>query len=435
MRSLYLIACLALLAIASAKITPKVTPNITVYHKDSLQFNLSYVFDLDYASGLTCRSLGGSNAQYIIPNDSIATKDVTSLGFMDNPEISRLVSNNTVFAVYDNSQILIQSLTVDQLRFGETHQKYFGRPGAEAVCSDMVYNKDDGVLYVGCYTKQSDTNPNSTLIIKRLNDTTGDEIKPEFTVMIDDTKQKLTHKLSMHMVTLKAGNVDLRGLVLYDQGFSSGQGNNNKWAWVLSVGSKGTLASYNVVDFPSDFKLTAVYDMFGLRDGIIITGKKSSSLTDKIYMAWCQIHVAGTATFQCHSDLTVAPFGTYYGYLGTFNTGQFVEDQYCGQGKLEFTNGSVYIGEFYADAPHGYGTWINGLNNFIEGQWVRGRANGHVKQHTSKGKSIYIYNLLSYLFYCVIFILHSNWPLTWPIWLSTRMAPERHEESTRLGRA
>jgi hypothetical protein len=326
MRILYLIACVGLLAIVSSKITPKVTPNITVYHKDSLQFNLSYVFDLDYASGLTCTSKSGSLAEYVIPNNSISTKDISNLGFMDNPEITKLVSNNTVFAVYDNSQILIQSLTVDQLRFGETHQKYFGRPGAEAMCSDIVYNKVDGILYVGCYSKQSDKNPNSILTIKRLNDTTGDEIKPAFTVQLNDDSQKMRHKLSMQMVTLKAGNINLRGLILYDQGFSSGQGNYNKWAWVLSIGASGTLASYNVVDLPEDFKLTSVYDFFGVRDAVIITGKNSTILTDKIYMSWCTIDVSGiAASFECNNLLTVAPFGTYYGYLGTFNTGQYVE--------------------------------------------------------------------------------------------------------------
>ena len=325
MRFITLVAYLGLIALASAKITPKITPNITVYHKDTLQFNLSYVFDLDYAKGLTCTSKGGSNAEYIIPNKSISTKDISNLGFMDNPEITKLVSNNTVFAVYDNSQILIQSLTVDQLRFGETHQKNFGRPGANAVCSDMAYNREDGILYVACFSKRSDTNPNTTLTIKRLNDTTGDVIKPDFTVKINDQKQKLVHKLSMTMAQLTSGITSLRGLVLYDQGISSGQVSGNQWAWVLSIGAGGTLASYNVVDLPADFKITNIYDFFGFRGGVLVTGKNSSLLASRIYMSWCKINVASAASFECNPLILQAPFGTSYGFLGIINTGQYVE--------------------------------------------------------------------------------------------------------------
>lgn len=321
-----LIAALGYIAIASAKITPKITPNITVYEKDALQFNVTYIFDTDFAEGFTCTSLGGSNAEYIIPNTIISTKDITNLGFMDNPEVAKLLSNNTVFSVYDNSQILIQSLTVDQLRFGETHQANFGRPGADAVCTDMAYNKDDGVLYVGCFSVKSNTNPDSILTIKRLNDSTGEVMQPEYSVKLDDEKkQKIAHKLGMQFTTLVSGSTKLRGLVLYDQGTSSGQVSGNKWGWVLSIGSSGILFDYKVVDLPADFKLTSVYDFFGVRNGLIITGKNSSVLTDKIYMSFCTINVAATATFECNKDLMVAIFGTSYGYIGSFNTGQYVE--------------------------------------------------------------------------------------------------------------
>lgn len=321
-----LLASLGLIAVASAKLTPKVTPNITVYEKDTLQFNLSYVFDLDYDKDLTCISKGGSIAEYIIPNNSISAKDISIYGYQDNPEITKLVSNNTVFAVYDNSQILIQSLTVDQLRFGETHQANFGRPGADAICSDIAYNREDGVLYVACSTKTSDVNPNATLTIKRLNDSNGEVIQPEYTVLLDETKnQKLVHKLGMHMVTLNTGSSTQRGLILYDQGFSSGEIKTNKWGWVLAIGNGGSLFAYDVVNLPSDLQLSSVYDFFGLKNGVLITGKTSSLPNTLLYMSWCTINVDSKVTFNCNEKIISAVFGTTYGYIGMFNTGQYVE--------------------------------------------------------------------------------------------------------------
>ena len=322
MSLLSLVASLGLIAVSACKVVPKPAPNVTVYHKDLLQFNVSDIFS--YGANVTCDSFGGSIAEYFTPSTEIATKDISNFHFGDEPEVVQFVSNTSVFAVFDNSQVLIQPINLDHESFGTPISKNFGRPGAEAICTDVAFNKKTNRIFISCFAKQSVMTANSTLWIYELNGDSGDTVG-HYTTTLDDDKQKIVHRANVMLVPIKRGaNLEL-GVIVYDQGISSGLVDNNKWVWVLSGADSDALGDHGVIDLSGALKLTSVYDIFGLRDGLLVTGKNSSVPNDMIRLAWCQLSLAGQVTVSCNDQLVTAPFNTSTGYVGIFNTGQYVE--------------------------------------------------------------------------------------------------------------
>jgi hypothetical protein len=317
-----LIASLGLIAVASAKVTPKPAPSVTVYHKDLLQFNVSELFS--YGQNVSCTSLSGSIARYTTKLSEISYKDISEYHFSNEPGIVQFVSNSTVFAVFDNSSIYIQPVNLDHESFGAPIVKSFGRPGAEAVCTDVAFNKNTNRIFVACFAKQSVLTPNSTLWVYEINGATGETVG-SYNTKLDDTTQHIVHRANIMLVPIKRGaNVEL-GAIVYDQGISSGLVNSNRWIWVLTGADSDTLGDMGVINFDSTMKLTSIYDMFPLGDGLLVTGKDSSLPGAIIKMASCQILLSGQASVTCISMLRVAPFNTSLGYAGIFNTGQYVE--------------------------------------------------------------------------------------------------------------
>ena len=317
-----LIASIGLIAMASAKVVPKPAPSVTVYQKDLLQFNLTDLFT--FGANVSCVSQSGSIARYTTPWYELATKDISNYHFAEEPEIVQFMSNSSLFAVFDNSSVFIQQVNLDHESFGVPISKSFGRPGAEAVCTDIAFNKNTNRIFIACFAKASVQTPNSTLWVYELNGDTGETVG-HYTTLLDDITQKIVHRANIMLVPIKRGaNIEL-GAIVYDQGISSGIVDNNKWAWVLTGADSDTLADMGVINYDASFKLTSVYDMFPLRDSILVTGKNSSVPTDIIRMAWCQITIASKATITCSSTLVPAAFNTSTGYVGIMNTGQYVE--------------------------------------------------------------------------------------------------------------
>ena len=314
-------ATLGLIAVASAKVTVKPAPNVTVYHKDLLQFNVSELFD--FGANVTCDSLSGSIAKYTTPNDELETKDISMYHFAEEPEIVQIVTNTSVFAVFDNSSVLIQQITLDHEAFGVPISKSFGRPGAEAVCTDVAYNKRTDRIFISCFSKQSKSTPNSTLWVYELDAATGDTVG-HYSNMLDDDVQKIVHRANIMLVPVKRGAGVEWAVIVYDQGISSGIVDNNKWVWLLAGADTDALADLGVLNV-DNIKLASVYDMFAYRDGILVTGKASKEPNAKINLALCRITIAGKASIDCGDTLVASPFNTTTGYVGIFNTGQYVE--------------------------------------------------------------------------------------------------------------
>ena len=317
-----LLASLGLFAFASATVVPKNSYNVTVTEQDILQFNLTDLFT--FGANVSCTSLSGSIANYTTSWSVVEDKDISNLHFGDEPEIVQFISNSSIFAVFDNSSVLIQPINLDHESFGIPITKSFGRPGAEAVCTDVAFNKNTNRIFISCFAKQSTKTPNSTLWVYEINGATGDTVN-KYSTTLDDKQQLIVHRANIMLVQIRRGIQFELGAIVYDQGISSGMTTTNRWAWVLSGADSDTLASLGVVNLGDTFPLTAVYDMFAHRDGVLITGKNSSTPGDVIKMAYCELAISGQASFLCFSNLVSAPYNTSLGYVGIFNTGQYVE--------------------------------------------------------------------------------------------------------------
>lgn len=61
-----------------------------------------------------------------------------------------MVSNSSIYAIYDNSQILIQRINLDEQSFGDLTVTSFDKPGAYPICTDVELNEEINRLYIGC---------------------------------------------------------------------------------------------------------------------------------------------------------------------------------------------------------------------------------------------------------------------------------------------
>ena len=213
---------------------------------------------------------------------------------------------------------------LDHESFGVPISKSFGRPGAEAICTDVAYNKYTNRIFIACFAKLSTQTVNSTLWVYEINGDTGATVG-SYTTHLDDDVQKIVHRANIMLVPIRRGSQVELGVIVYDQGVSSGLVDHNKWAWVLSGADTDTLADLGVQNI-QNLPMTSVYDMFPHWDYLLLTGKNSSIPTDIIKMASCQIILSGgKLSIDCNSTLIPAPFNTSIGYVGIMNTGQYVE--------------------------------------------------------------------------------------------------------------
>lgn len=82
-----------------------------------MQFNLSTIFDLSRAIFPVC-DVKQSAAHFFNYTTPIVTKDLSIYAFGDEPEIANIVSNTSIYAIYDNNRILIQQINLDHQTFG-----------------------------------------------------------------------------------------------------------------------------------------------------------------------------------------------------------------------------------------------------------------------------------------------------------------------------
>ena len=312
---------LCLLAFAKSKITANAPFNITVTHEDSVQFNISSLFDMSKASFPVC-DVKQSAAQFYNYTTAVVTKDLSIYAFGDEPEIANIVSNSTVYAIYDNNVILIQQVNLDHQTFGNLTVAQFGRPGISAVCTDLELNENFTRVYVACFNNVTFVDQKVIYLVE-FNSTDGSVISTNVHNMSDEGKE-YNHRLQVRLTTLPDQQGILQQYVIvYDQGITGAYSTKNQWVWILSGATQGNLTSHGVREIANG-TFNILYDIFPYANGLILTGKVGARDQSAITLAVCSIDTHDTWDTSCtiHGP---TPFGTKYGYVGVMNTGQFIE--------------------------------------------------------------------------------------------------------------
>ncbi len=313
-----------LLAVANSKVSPRHVPNITVTHEDIFQFNISNLFDMSHAIHPHCDVIS-SPAHYFNFTTPLALKDLSQYHFGDEPEIANLISNNSIYAIYDDSQLVIQQVNNDHLSFGNMTVTNFGTPGVNATCTDLEMNHHLQRLYVACFQRVANPEQDHIIWIVELNATDGKKIKTT-TGNLSAYNLSVSHRLQIRVVPLWTEDHNLSmAVIVYDQGMTNSYMTKNQWAWVLHGAWTGDLTDYGVAML-TDLPFQVVYDMFGYHFGLMITGKETLGHVGKIRIGYCGIKGKNeTLKFNCSSTVIDTPFGTHYGYVGRLNTGQYIE--------------------------------------------------------------------------------------------------------------
>lgn len=347
------VASLLMLGLAKCQISPLTPLNVTVTNTDLIQINLTSIFNFGgYSSNnVTCdtRQSPGSVFYY---NNSIFTRSLP-VNYTNEPEIVNFVTNTSLFIIFDNTNVMIQSVNLDAESFGGAIFTTVGMPGVTAVCTDVEYNKNLQRYYVVCMTDLNQT-IDKYIYIYEIDANTGAKLN-QFSVP-QPVNQSVAHRTQISFVHMFSGRGVVTTYVLvYDQGKSSSYATNNKWALVLGGADSGNLYTIGYSDL-SVLNFVAIYDLFGVRGGVLVTGRNvSTPLNTTFTMAHCNIIMQGQQpVFNCSKTTYPAPFGTYYGYIGVMNTGQYVE---VNANVNTPTQDAIYICNFH-------GSWESG--SFID---------------------------------------------------------------------
>lgn len=325
MRFLQATLALAMAAVSYCTITPtNTTFNVTVYNDDNIQVNLTQLFNLDASVNASCQ-VYQTTGNVFTPNTTLVAKDYSVQQFADEPEVARFISNTSIFAVFENTNIMIQNISLDNENFTDTVFYQFGLVGADAICTDITKNDVLNRLYVVCMTNVS--SENKAIYIVELDGTTGQKLN--LITIPQDQGHQVVHRTNIEMMPLWPGQQGARPhlyVVVYDQGISSGISASNQWALVLDGAESGNLKSIGFANLTNP-SLTIVYDMFPHRMHMLVTGKNSTNINSSIVMTLCGIQVdgKGNPSFNCSAQVTPGFFGTVIGYVGILNTGQYVE--------------------------------------------------------------------------------------------------------------
>lgn len=319
--SSFLSLCLA--AVLRAKISPWGSFNTTQYQDDLVQYNLTELFDFSSAQPWTCQVVA-SPATIVDQNTSIQTRILDQYHFTDVPEVANFITNTTFFAVYDNSRILIQEVSLDGESFGQQTVHLFGRPGVDAICTDVALNAVLGRAYVVCHSNLS-SKLDKYIYVAEIDAQTGAELN---VVSIPfDVAYPVAHRMRVGVYNLWPA--DAKGSVVpyvlvYDQGGSSAYASANQWFFVLSGAQSGNLkpegyASLNL----TNLNFNTMFDIYDYQNQLLISGRNKTEST--LGFAFCYFTLGGQIAMNCSSFKNVSLADTTVGYIGLMNTGQYVE--------------------------------------------------------------------------------------------------------------
>ena len=232
-----------------------------------------------------------------------------------------MISNQSIYAIYDNTNVLIQQVNLDHQSFGNLTVAAFNRPGANAVCTDLALYPKTNRLYLACQTDVSQEHHESLWLVE-LDATTGQVLNTN--LQAQDEQHDVVHRLQVQVVPSKNSQGTMSDYVIvYDQGITSAISTKNQWAWVLNGAEQGNLNNLGLVDLPNGaFRI--LFDMFPINGGLMVTGKNATA-KDIIQLGFCTINRTSQVSFDCSTPVKNALFNTTYGYVGILNTGQYIE--------------------------------------------------------------------------------------------------------------
>ena len=312
-----------LAAAVKATLEPIQVLNSTNSYEDKLQWNITSLFKVSDIDTVTCTS-DSPAVTFFNQNTTLFSKSLLPYNFGDEPEISEIITNQSFYAIYDNSNILIETLNLDHESFGVPIVARFSRPGANAVCTDLALNSKLNRIYLVCMSNVSESENQINLV--EFDARTGATIgKP---TVIKSDQYKVVHRLQIKIVsTWSAPGVVTNYVIVYDQGVSTGITSTNRWFAVFSGPDSGSLifAGYAELSNDSGFKFAYMHDIYGYQNQLLVMGQPATG--EKLSMAYCGFELQSQQPIKvnCSNYVVESVYDTTIGYLGVMNTGQYVE--------------------------------------------------------------------------------------------------------------
>lgn len=309
-----LLSVLSLVPLALASITPYPTSDFSFFGADTVQLNMTELFDLDGASINTQFSTSHGNLIDYKTKYTMRSLDKYGFGKVD---FVHYIDNLTYAAIFDESQVLIRKASMDGLSIESEIQHGFNKPGRTVSCSDIDFNANMSRLYLVCFQQSTET-VNGIIYLAELDSQTGELLN---TIQTDLNKTYTAeHTLRIVIATVNQGGQDQRVVVVYDQGLSATNTTKNFWLAIYTgVDSGRNLAFDGFVDLRSSIDgITSFFDVFNYNKRMIVTGFLNS--VGNIQALSCNL-VPTPLSLSCTSPV---PSLVKVGYIGFMNTGQFV---------------------------------------------------------------------------------------------------------------
>lgn len=335
---------LGLLAVSLARVVPLAPVNITLTHEDVSQFDLAQIFDLTQAKNARC-DVKQSAAHFYNYTTPVVTKNLSQYAFGEEPDIVNLVSNTSIYAIFDNTNILIQQVNLDHQTFGNLTVSHFNSTGAKAVCTDLELSPYFGLVYVACQNNFTASKNDPFIWILEINATTGEVIK-QTSKNLTDEGVTYGHRVQLKLVgNWSNGTLVSDYVVVYDQGMTGAYMTKNQWVWALDA-VQGRLTDFGILNI-TDISFPIIYDFFPYHGQLLVTGKPNVGRNQRIQIAYCGFkNVSGNLTVNCSDTVIDTPFHSTYGFVGRINTGQFVEVNTNPNNTADDLNVCDFGGEF-----------------------------------------------------------------------------------------
>lgn len=301
--------------IAITKVVPYNQDKLTVYSQDSIQINMTELFDLSKA---------GLDTKFSTDTGRIVTNEtryaLTSLDHFSFSKINfvHFINNLTYVAIFDDSQVLIRQTSMDGKDIVNQVQHSFKIAGANAKCTDIETNSDFSLFYLVCFAKSEQGKP-GVIYVSEFKSSTGELIKTVSQELTADFEAVHNTKILLTKVRQSSHTKEI--LIVYDQGLSATNTTKNFWLGVFEGPEDGeTLAFIGFANLRDSIKgITSFFDAFHYDQGIVISAFVGS-VPQVISALDCELNASPLA-MNCGNPL---PTLIKQGYVGLINTGQFI---------------------------------------------------------------------------------------------------------------
>ena len=145
---------LYLAAKSCQQILSRENDNATLYSRDSVQVNVSELFDLSLAVGDVAFS--PSTGRLVTKDTPFGEIDLTGYGFA-SVDFVHFIDNQTYVAIFDEAHILVHTVNLDGASIYSEVKQDFLKPGKNIKCSDMDINREMSRLYLACFSRPTDS--------------------------------------------------------------------------------------------------------------------------------------------------------------------------------------------------------------------------------------------------------------------------------------